>query len=88
MDFVRIVALFEAMGCYYHFHSCQEESLLQHEREYAIKRRERAEHRRQYLEKLNLKVVEKWECQWKEWTKTNKYGVKNFRTPFSLHTPS
>ena len=76
--------VFEAMGCYYHFHSCQEESLLQHERQDAIKRGERAEHRRQYLEKLNLKVVEVWECQWKEWTKTNKYGVKNFRT---VHFP-
>ena len=46
--------VFEAMGCYYHFHSCREGSLLQHELEDAIKRREKTEHRRQYLEKLNL----------------------------------
>ena len=73
------------MGCYYHFHSCREGSLLQHELEDAIKRREKkTEHRRQYLEKLNLRIVEVWECQWQEWTKTNKYEAKNFRT---VHFP-
>ena len=52
--------VFEAMGRYCHFCSCQEAQILNEE----IRReRERDDMRREYIKKKGYKVKEMWECE-------------------------
>ena len=71
--------VFEAMGCYFHFCRCQEQKpLLFEDIEKGLKKRERDNDRRDYLERLGYTIVEIWECQWKKWKTDNTNGVKEF----------
>ena len=71
--------VFEAMGCYCHFCRCQEQKpLLFEDIEKGLKKRERDNDRRDYLERLGYRFVEIWECQWKKWKTDNTNGVKEF----------
>ena len=65
--------VFEAMGCYYHFCSCQEAypSLTDPKIEPGNKRREMDDMRREYIKEKGYKVEEIRECEWWESFKTN-----------------
>ena len=74
--------VFEAMGCYYHFCSCQEArpSLTErHDIERGNKKREMDDMRREYIKEKGYKVEEMWECDWWESFKTND-KIKNHVT--------
>ena len=60
--------VFEAMGCYYHFCSCQEAypSLTDQKIERGNKRREMDDMRREYIKEKGYKVEEIRECEWWE----------------------
>ena len=55
--------VFEAMGCYYHFCSCQETrpSLSEQDFERGNKKRQMDELRREYIEERGYKIQEMWE---------------------------
>ena len=57
--------VFEAMGCYYHFCSCQETrpSLSEQDIERGNKKREMDELRREYIKERGYKIQELWECE-------------------------
>ena len=58
--------VFEAMGCYFHFCSCQEArpSLTEQDIERGNKKGEMDDMRREYIEEKGYKVEEMWECEW------------------------
>ena len=58
--------VFEAMGCYYHFCSCQEARpfLTEQDIERGNKKREMVDMRREYIKEKGYKVEEMWECDW------------------------
>ena len=58
--------VFEAMGCYYHYCSCQEvrPSLTDNKIMRAIKNREQDQMRKEYIEQKGYKIIETWECKW------------------------
>ena len=60
--------VFEAMGCYYNFCEFMEVSPLLSEEEIkrGQNRRELDRLRKEYIESKGYKVVEQWECKWKE----------------------
>ena len=60
--------VFEAMGCYYHFCSCQEArpSLTEQDIERGNKKREMDDMRREYRKEKGYKAEEMWECEWWE----------------------
>ena len=76
--------VFEAMGCFYHFHGCQDRTVRENTLEEGMKRRERTVRRCHYLEQQGLSVIEIWECQWREWTHTNQFGIRDF---LRIHFP-
>ena len=59
-------AIFEALGCYYHFCPCRETqpNLSEDEFEFGIRKRESDKLRKFYLEKKGYKVIEMRECEW------------------------
>ena len=70
--------VFEAMGCYYHFCSCQETrpSLSEQDIEVGNKKREMDELRREYIKEKGYNVQEMCECEWWcEWKQNS--SVKN-----------
>ena len=71
--------VFEAMGCFYHFCTCQErKNLLLEDIEKGLKRRERTEYRRDYIRNLGYQIEEIWECTWWTWVRENRNGAKKF----------
>ena len=58
--------VFEAMGCFYHFCTCQElcPSLTEEEIKRGSRKRELDELRRGFLEEKVFTVIEMWECEW------------------------
>ena len=81
--------VYEAMGCYFHYHSCKEGSALLDDDEVkrGQKKRELDELRKNYIEEKGYKVVQIWECEW--WTKVkNDPTTKQFiRTNFPYKLP-
>ena len=59
-------AVFEAMGCFYHFCPCQElrPSLTEQDIQRGSKNRELNALRRHYIKEKCFKVIEMWECEW------------------------
>ena len=81
--------VFEAMGYYYDFCSCQEarSSLTYQDIERGNKKREMDDMRREYIKEKGYKVEEMWECDWWESFKTND-NIKNLvRTYFPYKRP-
>ena len=76
--------VFEAMGCYYHFCSCQETrpSLTEQDIERGNKKREMDDMRREYIKEKGYKVEEMWECDWWESFKTDEKIKNHVRTHF------
>ena len=81
--------VFEAMGCYYHFCSCQEArtSLREQDIERGNKKREMDDMRREYIKEKGYKVEEIWECDWWESCKTNDKIKNHVRTHFPYKSP-
>ena len=80
--------VFEAMGCYYHFCSCQEArpSLTDQDIERGNKKREMNDMRREYMKEKGYKIEEMWECDWWESFKTNDKIKDHVRTIFPKNT--
>ena len=76
--------VFEAMGCYYRFCSCQEThpSLSEQDIERGNKKREMEELRREYMKERGYKVQEMWECEWWELFKTDSSVKNHVKTKF------
>ena len=58
--------VFEALGCFYHFCTCQElhPSLTDEDIKRGGRRRELDELRQSYIQEKTFTVIEKWECEW------------------------
>ena len=58
--------VFEAMGCYSHCCSCQEDrpSLTDNESLRGMKKREQDQMREKYIQQNGYKIIERWECNW------------------------
>ena len=86
--------VFEAMGCYYHFCSCQEArpSLTDQDIERGNKKGEMDEMGREYIIEKGYKVEEMWECEWWESFKINNkiknYVITHFPYKIPLSTDS
>ena len=78
--------MFEAMGCYYHFCSCQESrpSLTDQDIERGNKKREMDDMRRDYIKEKGYKNEEMRECDWWESFKTNDKLENHVGTHFSF----
>ena len=65
--------VFEAMGCYYHYCSCQDArpSLTDTDIERGVKKRQQDEMRRDYIQQKGYEIVEMWECEWWSLYKTD-----------------
>ena len=76
--------VFEAMGCYYHFCSCQEArpSLTEQDTERGNKKREMDDMRREYNKEKGYKMEEMWECDWWESFKADDKIKNHVRTHF------
>ena len=66
VDGICYHTVFQAMGCYYHYCSCQEArpSLTDTDIENGIKKRQQDEMRRDYIQQKGYQIVEMWECEW------------------------
>ena len=76
--------VFEAMGCYYLFYSCQDSrpSLTEGDIERGNKKREMYDMRREYIKEKGYKVEEMWKCDWWESFKTDDKIKNHVRTHF------
>ena len=66
-------AVFEAMGCFYHYCLCQEAhpSLSDADIDRGVKKRPQDEMRRDYIQQKCYQIVEMWECEWWSLYKTD-----------------
>ena len=81
--------VFEAMGCFYHYCSCQEArtSLIEEDIERGNKRREMDQMRKQYIKENGYIVVKMWECEWWNLYKTTTCVKEHLREPFPYKRP-
>ena len=58
--------VFEAMGCDYHYCTCQEtrHPLTDTDIERGVKERQQDEMRSDYIQQKGYQIVEMWECEW------------------------
>ena len=77
-------AVFEAMGCFYHFCPCQElrPSLTEEDLQRGSKKRELDALRRHYIQEKGFKVIEMWECEWWRLYKTTNTVKQHIREHF------
>ena len=76
--------VFEAVGCYYHYCPCQEASpsLTDTDTEWRVKKRQRDEMRRDYIQQKCYQIVEIWECEWWSLYKTDASVKSHLRKNF------
>ena len=81
--------VFEAMGCYYHFCSCQETrpSLSEQDIERGNKKREMDELRREYIRERGYKIQDISECERWEHFKTDSSVKNHVKTDFPYKRP-
>ena len=60
--------VFEALGCYFHYCLCQEArpSLADNGNMRGIKKREKDQLRKEYIQQKGYKIIEMWEWNWWE----------------------
>ena len=77
-------AVFEAMGCFYHFCPCQElrPSLTEEELQRGSKKKELDALRRHYIQEKGFKVKQMWECGWWRLYKTTNTVKQHIREHF------
>ena len=82
-------AIFEALGCYYHFCPCKETqaNLGEDEFEFSIRKRESDKLRKFYLEKKGYKVIEMRVCEWWDLVQENSMLKNLFRKNFPYKLP-
>ena len=78
--------VFEAMGCCFHHCTCQEAhpSLTDNEIMRRIKKRERDQMRKEYIQQKGYKIIEMWDCNWWELYPTDATVKIHLRTNFPL----
>ena len=76
--------VFEAMGCFYHFCTCQEvhPSLTEEDIKRGNRKRELDELRRGYIQEKGFTVIEMWECEWWRLYKTITNAKLHIRANF------
>ena len=81
--------VFEAMGCFYLYCSCQEAqpSLTEEDIERGNKKREMDQMRKQYIKEKKYHVVEMWECEWWNLYKTTTCVNEHLRESFPHKQP-
>ena len=81
--------VFEAMGCYYHYCPCQEARpcLTDTDIERGIKKRQRDEMGRDYIQQKGYQIVEMWECKWWSLYKTDASVKSHLRENFPYKRP-
>ena len=81
--------VFEAMGCFYHYCSCQEArpALTEEDIERGNKKREMDQMRKQYIKEKGFNVVEMWECEWWNLYKTTTCVKQHLRESFPYKRP-
>ena len=81
--------VFEAMGCFYYYCSCQEAqlSLTEEDIERGNKKREVDQMRKQYIKEKGYNVVEMWECEWCHLYKTTTCVKEHLRESFPYKRP-
>ena len=74
----------EAMGCLYHFCTCQElrPSLTEEDIQRGSKKKELDALRRHYIQEKGFKVIEMWECEWWRLYKTTNTVKQHIREHF------
>ena len=81
--------VFEAMGCFYHYCSCQEArpALTEEDIERGNKKREMDQMRKQYIKEKGYNVVEMWKCEWWNLYKTTTCVKEHLRESFPYKRP-
>ena len=81
--------VFEAMGCFYHYCSCQEArpALTEEDIERGNKKREMDQMRKQYIKEKAYNVVEMWECEWWNLYRTTTCVKEHLRESFPYKRP-
>ena len=81
--------VFEAMGCHFHFCSCQETrpSLTDDDIKRGTKKREMDELRKDYIREKGYSIEEMWECSWWDQFKNNVDVKNHVRTHFPFKRP-
>ena len=81
--------VFEAMGCFYHYCSCQEArpALTDEDIERGNKKREMDQMRKQYIKEKGYNIVEMWECEWWNLYKTTTCVKEHLRESFPYKRP-
>ena len=81
--------VFETMGFYFHFCSCQESraSLSEEEMQRGIRKREHDGLRRDYLRNKEYNIVEVWQCKWWERVKEEENVRNHVKTNFPFKLP-
>ena len=76
--------VFGAMGCFYHFSSCQKlrPSLTEEDIQRGSKKRELDALRRHYIQEKAFKVFDMWECEWWRLYKTTNTVKQHIREHF------
>ena len=81
--------VFEAMGCFYHYCSCQEvrPALNEQDIERGNKKREMDQMRKEYIKEEGYIVIEMWECEWWNLYKTTTCVKEHLRESFPYKCP-
>ena len=88
MVFANIVIVFEAMGCFFHYCSCQEaQPSLTEDIERGNKKREMDQMRKQYIKEKGYNVVQMWECEWWNLYKPTTCVKEHLRESFPYKRP-
>ena len=89
MVFAHIVRLFEAMGCFYQYCSCQEArpALTEEDVERVNKKREMDQMRKPYIKEKGHNVVEMWESEWWNLYKTTTCVKEHLRESIPYTRP-
>ena len=82
-------AVFEAMGCYFHYSPCQEArpSLTDNKIMRGIKKKEQDQIRKEYIQQKGYKTIETWECNWWELYRTDATVKKGLQANFPYQRP-
>ena len=81
--------VFDAMGCFCHYCSCQEAraSLTEDDIRSGDKKREMDQIRKQYIKEKGYNVVEMWECEWWNLYKKTTCAKEHLRGSFPYKRP-
>ena len=81
--------VFEAMVCYFNYGPFQEArpSLTDNEIARGIKKKERDQLRKEYVQQIGYKIIEMWECNWWQLYRTDAKVKNHLRANFLYQRP-